>query len=71
MGCQDLPAPKYGWVRRDGRELTAGCGEDKTVLWNLLCKGDVWNGKLGNCSYGKRKSDCCLMPSVLNKNDQT
>ena len=53
IDCPDLPAPLYGWVKREGRVLTAGCNDDPEVKWKRLCKGIVWNGGIGNCTSGE------------------
>ncbi len=50
IGCEDPPAPKNGWVRRQGHKAEMGCDADKEQIWHLHCQDDIWKGAKINCA---------------------
>ncbi|ELU00784.1 hypothetical protein CAPTEDRAFT_190616 [Capitella teleta] len=56
IGCADVAPPVYGWVKRKGDVMEAGChGNHKE--WTLHCVGSQWEGRLNNCSSSNVASE--------------
>ncbi|ELT93840.1 hypothetical protein CAPTEDRAFT_193943 [Capitella teleta] len=49
FGCDDMAAPAYAWVSRDGDVATIGCYHSE-YEWKMSCVGSKWIGPRSNCT---------------------
>ncbi|ELU10353.1 hypothetical protein CAPTEDRAFT_224781 [Capitella teleta] len=52
-GCDDMAAPVYAWVSREGDMATVGCYHSE-YEWKMSCIGSKWIGPRSNCTDKKQ-----------------
>ncbi|ELU10348.1 hypothetical protein CAPTEDRAFT_224780 [Capitella teleta] len=54
IGCDDMAAPAYAWVSREGDMATIGCYHSE-YEWKMSCIGSKWIGPQSNCTDKKQE----------------